>query len=274
MHTAFWRHNMPLDSCSSIIGQHQKLQNSALMGEFFCPPDAGCLSLLGIQFPLRLLCSHVNTLAAHTYPEQSKLNKRAYNRFYTWASFYTSIKPSCSHVSWSWVLYKLYHLLLPLLTLMLTRLTLASIHEYRSWLVGWRVACFWLDVTDNLLSHIGICGIFKVLPPFCHSEGLQKHSEGSDGIFWSRYAPLLGAVGFYSAFTFWSLCFYSSTYSVTIMLPGLSELARNAERHIFGEYVRAVRRQEKGQHNMQAFLHAHSTISEASLLLSTLWICS
>lgn len=54
------------------------------------------------------------------------------------------------------------------------------------------------------------------------------------------------------------------------MLPGLSELARNAERHIFGEYVRAVRRQEKGQHNMQAFLHAHSTISEASLLLSTL----
>lgn len=136
MHTAFWRHNMPLDSCSSIIGQHQKLQNSALMGEFFCPPDAGCLSLLGIQFPLRLLCSHVNTLAAHTYPEQSKLNKRAYNRFYTWASFYTSIKPSCSHVSWCWVLYKLYHLLLLLLTLMLTCLTLASIHEYRSWLVG------------------------------------------------------------------------------------------------------------------------------------------
>lgn len=164
------------------------------------------------EFPLRSLCSHVNTLAAHTYPEQSKLNKRAYNRFYTWASFYTSIKPSCSHVSWSWVLYKLYHLLLLLLTLMLTCLTLASIHEYRSWLVGWRVACFWLDVTDNLLSHIGICGIFKVLPPFCHSEGLQKHSEGSDGIFWSRYAPLLGAVGFYSAFTFWSLCFYSSTY--------------------------------------------------------------
>lgn len=61
---------------------------------------------------------------------------------------------------------------------------------------------FLLDVTDNLLSHIGICGIFKVLLPFCDSEGLQKHSEGSDGIFWSRYAPLLGAVGFYSAFTF------------------------------------------------------------------------
>lgn len=59
-------------------------------------------------------------------------------------------------------------------------------------------------------------------------------------------------------------------HSVTIMLPGLSELARNAERHIFGEYIRAVCRQEKGQHNMQAFLHAHSTISEASLLLSTL----
>lgn len=35
---------MPLDSCSSIIGQHHKLQGSALIGEFFCSPDAACLS--------------------------------------------------------------------------------------------------------------------------------------------------------------------------------------------------------------------------------------
>lgn len=54
------------------------------------------------------------------------------------------------------------------------------------------------------------------------------------------------------------------------MLPGLNELVRKAEHHVFDENLRAVCGQEKGQHNMQAFLHAHSTISEASLLLSTL----
>lgn len=79
----FWAHSFLVAQHATGFLQHHKLQSSVLIGEFFCSPDAACLSLLGIQFPLRLLRSVVNTLMAHAYPQLSKLNKRACNKFYT-----------------------------------------------------------------------------------------------------------------------------------------------------------------------------------------------
>lgn len=180
---------------------------------------------------------------------------------------YTNIKQSCSRVSCSWVLYNTFycpflHSRLPAL-LSLTSISIKAcllaegLHVFGLMLpIIYSLALWHLESASTLLSFRRPPETFRI---FWWNLLEQVHTTFS-------------TVDFCSAFTF-EACFYNSTYK-TIMLPGLNELVRNAECHIFDENIRAVCRQEKGQHNMQAFLHAHSTISEPSLLMSTLWIYS